>query len=318
MQEVAFLKKNAEYWKKVEALVETNFQIKPDELTELYIRLTDDLAYSKTFFPNSKTTLYLNTLTSRIHQRIYKTKKEKGDRIKTFWMFELPNLFYVHRMKLATSMIIFVLAVLIGVISAANDNAFVRTILGDGYVNMTLENIKKNDPLAVYKKMNQVDMFLGITFNNIRVSFFAFIAGLLASFGTAFLLLQNGVMLGSFQYFFFEQGYLIDSLLGIWIHGTLEISTIIIAGGAGIVLGNSLLFPGTFSRKESFARGARDGMKIVTGLVPIFIAAGFLEGFVTRYTDMPLFVNLIIILGSLVFVILYFIIYPLKLNRQKV
>lgn len=316
MQEVVFLKKNASYWKRVESLLEVKSKFNPDELTDLYIRLTDDLAYSKTFYPQSKTTDYLNSVTTRIHQKIYKNKKEKVGRVKIFWLKELPYLFYKHQFKLLSSFIIFSIAVLIGVVSAANDDGFVRTILGDSYVNMTLENIKNDDPMAVYKKMNEVEMFLGITFNNIRVSFMAFISGLLFSFGTGLVLLQNGIMLGSFQYFFFEHGLLTESILAVWVHGTLEISAIVIAGGAGLVMGNSILFPGTFSRGESFSRGAREGMKIVIGLVPIFIVAGFLEGFVTRHTDMPLILNLFIILASLGFVLFYFLFYPRYLNRK--
>ena len=316
MQEVVFLKKNASYWKRVESLLEVKSKFNPDELTDLYIRLTDDLAYSKTFYPQSKTTDYLNSVTTRIHQKIYKNKKEKVGRVKIFWLKELPYLFYKHQFKLLSSFIIFSIAVLIGVVSAANDDGFVRTILGDSYVNMTLENIKNDDPMAVYKKMNEVEMFLGITFNNIRVSFMAFISGLLFSFGTGLVLLQNGIMLGSFQYFFFEHGLLTESILAVWVHGTLEISAIVIAGGAGLVMGNSILFPGTFSRGESFSRGAREGMKIVIGLVLIFIVAGFLEGFVTRHTDMPLILNLFIILASLGFVLFYFLFYPRYLNRK--
>ncbi|KAA3609915.1 MAG: stage II sporulation protein M [Calditrichaeota bacterium] len=316
MQEVAFLKKNATYWKRVESLIETQSKFSPDELTNLYIRLTDDLAYSKTFYPQSKTTKYLNTLATRIHQKIYKNKKEKVGRFKVFWLKELPHLFYKQRFKFLSSLIIFSVSVLIGVVSAANDDGFVRTILGDSYVNMTLENIKNDDPMAVYKKMNEVEMFLGITLNNIRVSFLAFVSGLLASFGTGLLLLQNGIMLGSFQYFFFEHGLLTESILAVWVHGTLEISAIIIAGGAGLVMGNSILFPGTFSRKESFSQGAKEGMKIVIGLVPVFITAGFLEGFVTRHTDMPLVLNLFIIFASLGFVLFYFLFYPRHLNRK--
>jgi len=317
MQEVVFLKKNASYWKRVESLIETKSTFGPDELTDLYIRLTDDLAYSKTFYPRSKTTDYLNSLTTRIHQKIYKNKKEKIGRLKIFWLKELPYLFFKQRIKLLSSFIIFLIAVLIGIASAANDDGFVRTILGDSYVNMTLENIKTDDPMAVYKKMNEVEMFLGITFNNIRVSFVAFISGLLLSFGTGLVLLQNGIMLGSFQYFFFDQGLLSESILAVWLHGTLEISAIIIAGGAGLVMGNSILFPGTFSRKESFSQGAHEGMKIVIGLVPVFIMAGFLEGFVTRHTNMPLALNLFIILGSFGFVLFYFLLYPRYLNRKE-
>jgi uncharacterized membrane protein SpoIIM required for sporulation len=206
---------------------------------------------------------------------------------------------------------------LIGVISSSGDSGFVRLILGDSYVNMTLENIDKGDPMAVYKKMNGVDMFLGITFNNIRVSFFAFTMGLIFSFGTGWILLRNGIMLGAFQYFFHIHNLLLDSVLVIWIHGTLEISAIIIAGAAGLTLGNGFLFPGTYTRRQSFMIGAREGLKMIVSLIPIFIIAGFLESFVTRHTGMPIFLSLAIILGSLAFVIWYFIIYPLKLFNRK-
>ena len=52
-------------------------------------------------------------------------------------------------------------------------------------------------------------------------------------------------------------------------------------------MGNSLLFPKTYSRRESLKRGAKQGLKIIIGLVPIFITAGFLESFVTRKTEWP-------------------------------
>jgi uncharacterized membrane protein SpoIIM required for sporulation len=207
---------------------------------------------------------------------------------------------------------------LIGVVSSAGDSGFVRLIMGDSYVNMTLENIDKGDPMAVYKQMNGVDMFLGITFNNIRVSFFAFMMGLLVSFGTAWILMSNGIMLGAFQYFFHIHDLLFESVLVIWIHGTLEISAIIIAGAAGLVLGNSILFPGTYSRRQSFMISSKEGLKMIVSLIPIFIAAGFLESFVTRHTGMPVFLSVTVILGSLAFVVWYFIIYPIKIYNQMV
>ena len=106
MREVTFLKRNAETWKKVESLLETDSRMDPDELMDTYIRLTDDLAYSKTFFPASKTTVYLNSLTTRIHQKIYRKRMENVQRIKKFWLSELPMLVFKHRRKLFTSFII--------------------------------------------------------------------------------------------------------------------------------------------------------------------------------------------------------------------
>src|SRR3546814_364702 len=164
--------------------------------------------------------------------------------------------------------------------------------------------------------MDTVEMFLYIAFNNIKVSFLAFVAGVLFSFGTVWVLFQNGVMLGAFQFFFYQKGLLLTSVLSIWIHGTLEISAIIIAGSAGLVMGNSLLFPGTWSRLESFRRGARRGLKIVIGLVPVFITAALLEGFVTSHTDMPLWLSVSIITCSGAFLLYYFVLYPLILRTS--
>jgi len=316
LREVTFLKKNAEKWKEVETFLSSKDKVNPDKLADLFIELTDDLSYSRTFYPESKTTQYLNSLTAKVHLSIYKSKKERKERFLRFWKYEAPLLFYKHRMKIIVSFSIFFLSMLIGVVSSAGNSGFVRLIMGDSYVNMTLENIDKGDPMAVYKQMNGVDMFLGITFNNIRVSFFAFMMGLLVSFGTAWILISNGIMLGAFQYFFHVHDLLFESVLVIWIHGTLEISAIIIAGAAGLVLGNSILFPGTYSRRQSFMIGSKEGLKIIVSLIPVFIVAGFLESFVTRHTGMPVFLSSAIIIGSLFFVIWYFIIYPTKVYNK--
>ena len=159
-------------------------------------------------------------------------------------------------------------------------------------------------------------MFFFIAVNNIQVSFTIFVLGILVSIGTVWQLFRNGVMVGAFQYYFFAKGLGWQSVLVIWIHGTLEISAIIISGAAGIVLGNSILFPGTHRRMDSLKRGGKDGLKLMIGLVPIFIAAAFLEGFVTRYSTMPIWLSLCILLASLSFVVWYFVVYPIRLGKK--
>jgi uncharacterized membrane protein SpoIIM required for sporulation len=317
MQELAFLHQNAERWKQFESTLNQEYNCGSDELASLFTQVLDDLSYAKTFYPQSNTTAYLQGLAAKAHQRIYKNKREDKGRILQFWKEELPRIILESHRELFVALAIFVVAMLLGVISARNDSGFVRMILGDQYVNQTLENIRLDDPMAIYKSAGEWDMFLAITLNNIRVSFMAFSMGILFSFGTGYILFSNGVMVGAFQYLFFERGILGEAMMTIYIHGTLELSAIVIAGGAGLVMGNGFLFPGTYTRIESFIRSARKGAKMVIGLIPLFIAAGFLEGFVTRHTGMPLSLGLLIILGSLSLIIWYFIIYPLS-KRQEV
>ncbi|MBU1719224.1 MAG: stage II sporulation protein M, partial [Bacteroidetes bacterium] len=294
MKEITFLNRNAETWKEFERMV-ANPSADPDALAKLYIRINDDLSYSRTYYPCTDTTAYLNMLASRAHSIIYKNKRERNSRFVRFWTVEIPMAIYEFRKNLLISFVFFLVAVSIGALSAANDDTFVRLILGDAYVDMTLENINSGDPMAVYKSMSSTDMFAAITVNNIYVSFLCFVFGIFLSAGTFYLLFTNGIMLGAFQYFFYQHGLLGESAATIWIHGTIEISAIVIAGCAGITLGKSILFPGTYSRAASFRLATGKSIKILAGLIPFFIIAGFLESFITRLTDMPLIFKLLII-----------------------
>ena len=114
-------------------------------------------------------------------------------------MRELPLLVARHHRQLLASLVFFLVCVGIGALSAAYDDTFVRVVLGDDYVNQTLDNIQKGDPMAVYKGMRKAPMFLPITVNNIYVSLYAFAGGITGGLVTVFMLFRNGVMLGSFQ-----------------------------------------------------------------------------------------------------------------------
>lgn len=316
MREAAFARQNKDKWLRFESVLRNNVSTDPDELSALYIEITDHLSYAQTFYPKSNTHRYLNSLSVLAHQKIYKTKRESRRRFITFYTREFPLFFAQYHRQLLIAFCTFMLFAIVGAYSASTDGSFVRLIMGDAYVNMTLDNIDKGDPMAVYKDMTELNMSLAITINNIRVALYAFAFGIFLSLGSLFILMRNAIMLGSFQYFFYDHGLLWESARTIWIHGTIEISVIIVAGCAGLVLGNSILFPGTYTRVQSFVRGAKDGLKILLSTVPFFIIAGFLEGFVTRHTEMPDWLAILIIGGSLYLILFYYVIYPIKLKRR--
>ncbi len=315
MRESSFVSRNKNRWEEFEKTV-TQPAASPDKLAELFIQVTDDLSFSRTQYPNSRTTQYLNSLASKIHGEIYKNKKEDKNRFILFWKQELPAVMYASRKHLLYAFIIFVIAALIGVVSVANDDTFVRLILGDGYVNMTLENIKNGNPTNVYSGGGEMDMFFAITYNNVMVSLRIFVFGVFLSVGTGLFLFYNAVMVGTFIMFFYQQNQLSQALPVIMLHGTIELSSIVIAAAAGFVVGNSILFPGTYSRFVSFKRGAVQGLKIVMGLIPFFILAGFIESFITRYAFMHWSFKVAIIGLSALLMIYYFVIYPFQLKRN--
>lgn len=306
-----FIKQNSERWNQYENVSTQD----PDELAGRFIALTDDLAYAKTFYPQSKTTAYLNKLAAGFHQTIYKNKKEESNRFVQYWKFELPLLFNKHRKSIFVSFIFFTVFFLIGIISAKYDNTFVKLVMGDDYVNMTNENIAKGDPFAVYKHENSYLMFYEIVKNNLYVMVYNYVAGIFFSIGTLFILFNNGLMLGVFEYLLISKGLGVQSILVIWIHGTLEISSVIITGAAGLVFGNSIIFPKTYKRAVSIKKGAVEGMKITVGILPVVVVTAIFESFVTRHTEMPVWLSIAILLGSLLFIIWYVIVYPSYLGR---
>lgn len=317
MREVAFIKQNKEKWLEFELAIFGKAKKNPDELANLYIQMMNDLSYAQTYYPKSKTVIYLNHLASQIYQKIYKTKRTEKNRLLEFFKTEVPLLVYEYRRYLTYAFVSFFLTVAIGVLSAKYDENFIRLILSDGYVNMTLENIKKGNPVAVYDSGTNWGSFIGITVNNLKVGAQCYIYGIFAGIGTFYVSLQNGIMLGAFQYFFYEQNVFWKSVRGIWIHGAMEIFGIVIETAAGFILGASILFPKTFSRINSLKIGFKNSFKIFLSTAPFTICAGFLEGFITRYSiDMPNWLSTFIILFTLSIISFYYLMYPFIVHKK--
>ena len=312
MREGQFIKRNLERWRSYQEPTDD-----PDEVAKHFTYLVDDLSYAKTFYPKSNTIRYINSMAANIYLSIYKNKKEKSNRFFTFWTTELPLAVRRNHRILLFAFLFFLSFILLGVFSAYLDQTFVRAVLGDGYVDMTEQNIANGHPFNVYAGENEFVMFLYIAFNNIRVAFLTYFMGITAGLGTVYFLFRNGLMVGVFEYMFFHHNLGFQSVLVIFVHGTLELSSIVIAGAGGLMLGNAMLFPKTYTRMQSLKAAAKDSIKIMISLIPIFIVAAFFEGFVTRHTGMPIWLSLSILLLSATFITWYYVIYPIKVTKRN-
>ena len=315
MRETQFISQNEDNWREFEEELGKK-EKDPDKLSRLFTEITDDLSYSRSFYTNRSVRYYLNGLAQQIFLGIYKNNKKKKKAFLTFWVEELPSIIYQSRFDFLISFILFALSVAIGVFCAAENPDFVNKILGDRYVEMTLKNIESGDPLAVYKDTEELQMSLQITFNNLVVAFRTFILGIFLGIGTLASMLYNGIMIGCFHYFLFDHGIVKETLLTVWQHGTLEISAIIIAGASGITVGRGWFFPGTYTRLQAFKYSAIRGMKIFIGIAPIIIMAGFIEGFITRHTELPDVVRIMVIVLSLVIILGYYILIPFMTPKE--
>ncbi len=316
MKETSFIDQNKEKWKKFQTLA-ANESADPEELADLYTDITDDLSYAQTFYSKRTVRVFLNQIAQSIHNLVHKERSESLKKFITVWRVSLPLEIYRSRKNIQFAFWVFLFWTAVGAFSTWMNPDFPRLIMGDNYVDRTIQNINNNDPLAVYHDKHQLAMFFGITLNNIQVAFYSFIFGISFTIGTHIFLMKNAVMLGSFQWFFKMKGLLITSFLGIWIHGAFEISSLIIAAGAGITLGNGLLFPGSYTRLQSLQLSAKRGLKIMMSLVPFLICAGFLESYVTHnYQSLAEWSKWLIILFSFGLIVFYYVVYPVIVARK--
>jgi uncharacterized membrane protein SpoIIM required for sporulation len=326
MKEIKFIEQNKDKWKRFEKLYREK-NTNPDELGKLFIEITEDLSYARTYYPKRSVRVYLNYLAQKVFTGLYKLQKQSFRQFFRFWTISLPLELYRARKHILYSFLIFVIAALAGVFSTADDLSFANLILGDYYIEKTNEYIENGNPMAVYQQQSELPMFLQIFFNNIQIAFITFALGILLGIGTVFILVYNGIIIGTFQSYFYFKGLqtglatakalLFTSFSVIWLHGAFEICSIIIAGAAGLTLGSGLMFPDTWSRIHSLQIAAKRGIKIMLGLFPFILFAAIIESWVSRYSDMPVALKLLIIFSSLAIMIIYFIIYPQIVVRKN-
>ncbi len=312
MREALFIKKNKDRWLRIQQEPSSD----PDEMAADFTQLLDDLAYAKTFYPAGKVTGFINTQASKIFLEIYNNRKEESNRIVTFWKYDLPLTIRKHHRVVLFSFIIFVIFFAIGFFASQQDDSVATGFFGPHYVEETKENIRRGNPFGIYETGNSLLNWLGIMINNIKVGLIMFVSGLFCGIPTIYKHCETSAMVGIFDQFFAARGFGIDFWLVVFIHGTLEITALILSTAAGLVLGKSFLFPGTIKRLDAFKQGAKDGVKIMIGMLPIFALAAFFEGFITRlYNDISILTTAVFAL-SVLFVVWYFIIYPIRLGKK--
>lgn len=313
MREGLFIKKNKERWQKIQEGREED----ADEMAKNFTQLVDDLGYAKTFYPSSRVTQYINSLASRIFLGIYKNRKEETNRLWKFWKYDVPETMYKHRLVLLFSFFVFAIFFCVGFFSAKEDPVFIREVLGDDYVNLTEKNIKEGNPFGIYGSMNSLFMFVYIMLNNIMVAFSYFFKGILLGIPTMINLGKESIRIGCFEQMFFAKDLGQQAVVTILLHGLLELTAIIIACAAGLVMGKSILFPGTIKRLDAFRIGVKDGVKMVIALIPVFIVAAWIESYITRHYKMPLVYSLSVLAISGIFVLWYFVLYPVIIHNRK-
>ncbi len=323
MRESTFIDRNKNRWEDIELEVEDEAS-NPDESASRFIDLVNDLSYTQTHYPHSKITTYLNFLASRVYKSIYFNQKKDKNPIIDFWKKDFPLIIGHNKKVLWVALAFFATFSTLGFICSFLEPDFIEGILGQNYVEMTEENIRKGIPFNVYSSKTPVEMFLQILANNLLVGLMLYMSGFLLGIGAVYNTFRNGVMFGAFMSLFIKNNLGADAVFIIMLHGTFELMGLVLECMAGLILGLSFLFPHTLTRKQAFRKGLAESAKIYIGTVPFTFVAALIESFITylgrgglQHSNVFVLLALsLIFIGSWSMVVWYFFIYSRNMTLQ--
>ena len=278
-----WIRKRRPHWDRLESLLAQSdksglSQLSRAELQELallYRQVAADLSVLRQDSTSRTYAAHVNHLLARAHHIIYSGRKTNLLTLFRFLRDEYPVVFQRHIAYVTAALLISLACGLLGVVLTSTRPEFMRHYVGPAMIatmerhEMWTQSIVSVAPMETSHIMT----------NNLSVSFAMFAGGISFGLLTLYSLYVNGMMLGVIGAACHHYGMSLALWSFVAAHGSLELPSIVIAGAAGLRLGHAMLFPGGYRWKDSVARGGIEATRLVSGIIPLLVVAGCLEGF---------------------------------------
>ncbi len=279
------------------------------DLASLYRSVSADLARARTNKVGSIITQDLQRLTSRGYNQIYQgSQRQEWQQVKEFYLWGFPQIVRESWLYVAIATVIFFGVALIAWWYGWRDPVFIAVTVPQRLITMVEEDgelwmgsIVGIEPLASSN----------ITINNLSVSFAAIAGGITAGLYTIYIMALNGLSIGAIATLVGKNNLAYPFWAFVFPHGSLELPAIFLAGGAGLLIGKAIVFPGKYRRIDALKINGTKAAQLLFGIIPMLIVAGTIEGFLSPNPAIPDAVKYLV--GTSLFILL--VLYCL---RQKV
>lgn len=277
---------------------------KPDDCMKysvLYRKASARLAHAQTYEPNSVWTYELEQTVAKVHNEIYGKTSSGWRQIASFYAYRFPELVKERFPFFITSLLIFAAGFFLAFILVMIDQTFAKYFFPESMItsfNPDFDQITK-------QQWDHSIVSSEIMVNNIGVAFLCFATGIFFGLGTTWVLFLNGLLVGALAALYHRVGEAYGFWAFIWPHGVIELTAIFIAGAAGLAIGYRILVPGTLTRIQALVQEGKVTIQLIAGVVPLFIIAGIIEGFITP-APIPLWSKYVVALITLIAIVIYF------------
>ena len=273
------------------------------ELASLYRSITADLARARTYSVSHTLTQSLQILATRAYTQIYQgSRKQEWEGVIQFYRWGFPAIVQQTFPYIIAATGLFILGMLVGWWYSWQDPKFMSLLIPESLISQVQDrgelwigSIVGIEPLASSN----------IMINNISVSFSAVAGGITGGLFTIYILVFNGLLIGSIATLVAENNLAYPFWAFVFPHGALELPAIFFAGGAGLLLGRGILFPGKYLRLEAIKYYSSLAAQLVFGIVPLLIIAGIIEGFFSPNPIIPDPVKYLVGLAIFILLVMY-------------
>jgi uncharacterized membrane protein SpoIIM required for sporulation len=267
------------------------------ELASLYRSVSADLARARTYQVGAVLIADLQKLTSRGYAQVYQgTRRQEWAKVWTFYRSGLAEVLRETLVYTLLATTIFLVSALIAWWFAWSDPNFIEMLVPESLIHL----VRDEGELWMGRIMgNSPGESSGIMTNNIGVCLKSIAGGLLGGLGTLYILINNGLLMGSIAALVAQNHLAIPFWAFVLPHGSLELPAIFISGGAGLMIAKALLFPARYRRRDAFKVYGPQIAQLVFGMIPMLLLAGTIEGFVSPNPAIP--DGLKYLLGTVIF-----------------
>ncbi|MFB2645794.1 stage II sporulation protein M [Raphidiopsis sp. BLCC-F218] len=273
------------------------------ELASLYRSITADLARSRTYNVSYTLVQSLQLLATRAYAQIYQgSRKQEWEAVIQFYRWGFPAIVQQTFPYIITATGLFILGMLVGWWYSWQDPRFMSLLVPESLISQVRDrgelwmgSIVGMEPLASSN----------IMINNISVSFSAVAGGITGGLFTIYILVFNGLLIGSIATLVGENNLAYPFWAFVFPHGALELPAIFFAGAAGLLLGRGILLPGKYLRLEAIKYYSSLAAQLVFGIVPLLIIAGIIEGFFSPNPIIPDPVKYLVGLAIFILLVMY-------------
>jgi uncharacterized membrane protein SpoIIM required for sporulation len=323
-----FFNRNKPIWNELDQLVQrarkSPRKLTPEELARLdvlYRRTTIHLAQVSTRSTDRQLQQYLNNLATAAHSVIYVPPRQSM--FQGAWQFANEGFarLIVRNWRLhALSAAMLIAGALLAFFASLADPVAAYALMPSG--DPRQPGASREQLLEILRSGREQGggekfMFASFLFtHNLKVGILALGLGVLAAVPTVFLMVFNGMILGSFVAIHFRAGLTTEMWAWILPHGVTEIGAIILCGGVGLRLGQAVVSPGLLSRTESLRRAGIEAGAMAIGVGAMLVAAAIIESYL-RQSHLSTTARLAFAAGSALFWALYLVHGAIRERRSR-